>query len=37
MGCLRETVEIKIKQHGVFKREFPDKNENSTGCVRETS
>ena len=25
-----------MKQHGVFKRDSADKNENITGCVRET-
>ena len=36
MGCVRETAQIKMKQHGMFKRDSLDKNENSTGCVRET-
>ena len=36
MGYVRETPQIKTKQHGMFKRDSGDKNENSTGCVRET-
>ena len=36
MECVRETHEIKMKQHGTFKRDSPNKNENSMGCVRET-
>ena len=35
MGCVRETPQIKIKQHGKFKRDSLDKNENNAGCVRE--
>ena len=36
MGCVRETPQIKMKQHGMFKRDCAYKNENSTVCVRET-
>ncbi len=37
IGCVRETPQRKIKEHGMFKRDSPDKNENNMGCVRETS
>ena len=38
-GCVREIPKVKEKrsQHGMCKRNFPDKNEDDTGCVRETS
>ncbi len=36
MGCVRETPQIKMKQHGMCKRNSQHKNEASTGCVRET-
>ena len=26
MGCVRETPQIKMKQHGMFKRDSADKN-----------
>ena len=40
MGCVRKTSPMKKRrrnQYGMFKTNFPDKNEDSMGCVRETS
>ena len=34
-GSVRETPCIKIRQHGVCKRNSPHKNEAIMGCVRE--
>ena len=39
MGCVRETPQIKLSQHGMCNRNSPEKKkkERNTGCVRETS
>ena len=42
MGCVRDSPEMEKKkkkksQHGMCKRNSPDKIEANTGCVRETS
>ena len=36
MGCVRETPDIKISQHGTCKTNSPDQIHVSMGCVRET-
>ena len=36
MRCERETPHRKQKEAGMCKRNSPDKNKASTGCVRET-